>query len=298
MYTSWQEEKEELGKELVRLAYESRCIETIFNTEDPEKRRNGWILKNGTNSIYYINMRNAGNSAEFTSKLAYAMGRVLEEEVKNYDFDNDVLVGVDMAGIPLVSAISTAMYLKTDGRIKIKWGYTRPLPGEKVRTVDDAKKVLEELKQKKISLGEWGTHNLVEGELLDGHKAVIVDDMVTDLTSKLIAREVIRYEAERRGISVVCDTILVGMDREQGASEAAKKEGMKLHCVIPMKSKGIAWLENVMLPEQFKHLRMFVDNPSLYQDIGRDPTKDKKKGKSSPLMQEALELAIRNYQIY
>jgi len=62
-----------------------------------------------------------------------------------------------------------------------------------------------------------------------------------------------------------------------------------------MKSKGITWLESAIPPEQYRYLRMFVDNPELYQDIGRDPTKDKKKGKSPPLMQEAIDLASRNY---
>jgi len=291
MRDNWQKEKENLGRDLVKSAYQCGCIETIFNTKDPGKRKNGWILKNGTNSIYFINMRNAGNSAEFTSKSGYAMGRVIQEEIENYDFGNDVLIGVDMAGVPLVSAISTAMYDRTDGAVKIKWGYTRPLPGEKIRDLGDAKKSLEELKQKKISLGEWGSHNLVEGELLDGHRAVIVDDMVTDLTSKLIAREVIRYEAERRGMNLTCDTILVVMDREQGAGEVAKKEGMNLHSVIPMRSKGIGWLQDAMPAEQYDHIRKFADDPGLYQDVGRDSTKDKKKGKSSQLMESALELA-------
>ncbi|TAL47192.1 hypothetical protein EPN87_03465 [archaeon] len=290
---NWQREKEQLGKELVRLAYQCNCIETVFNTKDPEKRKNGWILKNGTNSIYLINMRNAGNSAEFTSKLGYAMGRTIEEEFSGYNPDKDVLIGVDMAGIPIASAISTAMYIKTDGRVRIKWGYTRPLPGEKIRTVDDAIKSLAELKQKKLSLGEWGSHNLIEGELLDGCNAIICDDMVTDSASKLIAREIIKYEAERRDINVQCSKIIVGTNREQGADEAVKKEGMELHYVVPMKSKGIAWLEDVMSREEYEHMKNFVNNPGLYQDIGRDPTKDKKKGQSSPLMQETLELARR-----
>ncbi|MBS3055294.1 MAG: hypothetical protein J4452_02255 [Candidatus Aenigmarchaeota archaeon] len=294
MDLSWQEEKDALGEELVRLAYQSRCIETIFNTRDPEKRRNGWTLKNGTNSIYYINFRNAGNSAEFTAKLGYLMGRVLQEEVRDFDYDNDVIIGVDMAGVPLVSAVSTSMYYRTNGRVKIKWGYTRPLPGEKIRNVEDARTVLEELKRKNLSLGEWGSHNLIEGEILDGHRALIFDDMVTDFASKLIAREVIRYDADRRRIRVVCNTSVVGVDREQGADKTAKEEGMKLFHGVPMKTKGMAWLAGAMPQEQYKYLMAFVYKPDLFQDIDRDPKIDKEKGISSPAMREALELAAKS----
>jgi len=57
---SWTIEKEKLGIYVVRAGYNAGCIETIFTTKDPEKRKKGWIIKNGTNSIYFINMRNAG----------------------------------------------------------------------------------------------------------------------------------------------------------------------------------------------------------------------------------------------
>lgn len=282
---NWQQEKDNLGRDLVKLAYDVGCIETIFNTNDPEKRKNGWILKNGTNSIWYINMRNAGNSGKFTAELGYAMGRTLEEEIKDYN----IIIGVDMAGIPLVSAISTSMYELYE--IDVKWGYTRPLPGEKIRTVEDARTALNELKQKKLSLGQWGSHNLVEGMLHSGYNVVITDDMVTSFGSKLIAREVIKWEAERRDVDIKCNTVLVAMDREQGAVESAKKECMNLHSVIPMKSKGIGWLKDAMPQEQYEHVFSFINDPSQYQDIDRDPAKDKTKGKSSILMKDALELA-------
>ena len=284
MNLNWKEEKELLGKELTGLAYQCGCIETIFNAREPKNRREGWILKNGTNSIYYINMRNAGNSAEFTAKLGYAMGRVLEEEVKEYD----IVIGADMAGVPLVSATSTSMYLRKG--VEIKWGYTRPLPGEKVRTVDEAIKALEALKQKRISLGDWGGHNLIEGYLFPNCRVVIWDDMVTDFTTKLIDKKIIEYEAQRRGFDVICKDAVVGMDREQGGELAAKQNGMNLHSVIPMKTKGMSWLGNFIPPEEYKHLLAFVYQPDLYQDVGRDQKKDRNKGVSSSAMRDALEL--------
>jgi len=286
--SKWQTEKEELGRRVMELAYKSGCIETIFNTKNPDKRKNGWIFKDGSNSIYFINFRKIGKSPELTYILSYAMRRVIEEEIKP-DYDNSILIGVDMAGIPLVSAISESAYIESG--YKIKWGYTRPLPGEKIRTPDEADERLKKLKHDLISLGKWGEHNLIEGELFDGCDVIITDDVANNLGSKLIARKIIEYEAEKLNVDVNCDKVLVGANRQQGADEAAEKENMKLFYVVPMRTKGISYLEDLIPEDQFYYLELFVKDPSLFQDIDRDREKDKNKGKNSPLMEDALRLA-------
>ena len=73
----------------------------------------------------------------------------------------------------------------------------------------------------------------IEGVLEDGDVLCLVDDLVTGLTSKVTARAQVRAELDRRGIqNATCDDIAVLVDRQQGASEAAKNAGMKLHSLI------------------------------------------------------------------
>ncbi len=286
--SSW---KQKLEEKIIETAYKSGCIETIFNTSNPEKRKNGWIFKGGTNSIYIINLRNAGNSPELTHYLGYTMGKVIEEEIKP-EYDKSILIGVEMAGIPLVSAISEIAYTRSKGKTNLKWGYTRPLPGEKVRTPPEVVERLKELKQKETSLGEWGSHNLVEGTLFDGCNVIIVDDTATDFGSKLIAREVINYEAEKRDVDITCKHVLIGINREEGAAKIAKKENMDLYSAVSMKSENsLHVLKDLMPKDQYYYLDEFIKNPSLFQDVGRDLKKDGDKGKSSQLMEEALKLA-------
>jgi len=289
---SWERRKDELGKEVTQIAYRDGIIETIFNTTDPSKREKGWILKNGTNSIYFINLRKAGNSPEFTAKAGKALGYMIKEEAK----DLEVLIGVDMAGIPIVSAISSGAYVHSKGKISIPWGYTRPLPpkenGEDVRTVEEAVSVLELFKQGKVSGKKWGSHRLVEAEFHNNMVVGIGDDMITDAGSKLIAGTVINYEIASRGLSdVKTKYVVVVMDREQGGREALVQKELELLALIPMKTKGFKWLEGAMPGEQYEHILRFANQSELYQDIGRDPKVDKNKGQSSEYMQKALDLA-------
>ena len=87
-----------------------------------------------------------------------------------------------------------------------------------------------------------------------------------DFASKLIAREIVRYESEKRGIEVRCSNSLVVFDRDQGAREAAEKEGMRLHSLIGFRSRALDWLQAEMQPGEHTLILDYLENPGKYQD--------------------------------
>lgn len=248
-------ERQERAKEILLDLYSYGFIETIFNTPS-EKHKEGWTLKNGLWSPWYLNLRPLGSCPELVHDIAYVMNHLVRDSVPGLD----QIMGIEMAGIPLVSAIAIA---NGPGCQLIPYSYTRPLPGEKKpRTPDEAKKILEEMN---IEFG-YGGKELVEGRFEDGQRICIVDDMVTDLGSKLIARRLLEYELKGRGVkNISIDHVAVVLDREQGGEEEARKYNMNLHSLIKFKTFGLNWLRDTMTPQEHSLISSYQENPKLYQ---------------------------------
>lgn len=250
-------ERQEGAKRILRDLYNSGFVETIYNTQS-KKHFGGWTLKSGVWSPWYFNLRPIGASPRLVSDIAYTMNHLVRTEVP----DLTQILGVEMAGVPLVSAIAT---VRGPGCELIPYSYTRAIPGAKPRTPEEAKKILEEMK---IDFG-YGGKDLVEGRFEDGENICIVDDMVTNFGSKLIAKHILEYELKGRGVKdVSIDHVAVVLDREQGAEEEAKKQGMHLHSLIKFKSFGLGWLKDIMNPLEYKLLSDYQNNPEKYQDKG------------------------------
>jgi len=250
-------EKEEhnLGKGILLDLYNHGFIETIYNTNN-EKYQQGWILKSGLWSPWYFNLRPLGASPKLAHDIASAMNQMIISKVPNLT----QIVGIEMAGVPLASAIGT---LNESHCNFIHYSYTRALPGGKPRTPEEAKSKLEKMK---IDFG-YGGKELVEGRFKDGDNICIVDDMVTNFGSKLIAKYIIEYEMERRGIkNVNLNHVAVVLDREQGADKEAKKQGMNLHSLIKFKTHGLSWLKDIMLPQEYKLISDYQENPQSFND--------------------------------
>ena len=75
----------------------------------------------------------------------------------------------------------------------------------------------------------YGMNQLIEGELKQGQKVVLVDDMATNAFSKLNFIQGIRQAG-----GIVNDVVIV-LDREQGGADALGKENVKLHSLITLK---------------------------------------------------------------
>jgi len=94
-----------------------------------------------------------------------------------------------------------------------------------------------------------------------------VDDLVTRFDSKLIAFEQIKHEAAVRGLKKVsCRTVVVILDREQGASETAKATGFNIISLIPFKSLGLDLLKGTMHDSEWRVIRDYLNDPEAFQD--------------------------------
>ena len=234
---NWDEEKEKIGKEILGLLYEANMIDTWYKSK-PE----GWILFSGLWSPLYINLRPLGSFPHILKKIGHALGLMINAECEKIDR----LVGIASAGVP----IATAITLENN----IPMCYTRKLEG--IKSIKDF--------QDKIS--EYGQHNLVEGFIQEGDNIALVDDLVTKLDSKLIALEQLKNEAIKRKINISCKDIIVILDREQGAEELAKKNGLKLTSLIPFNSKGINWLKEKFSDIENEIINDYLVNTEKYQD--------------------------------
>ncbi len=261
---------EGVSKELTQELYKGGYIQTIYNTKSERHQREGWTLKNWLWSPWFLNLRPLGDSPYLVNRISFHMNQMIRESVQGLT----KIVGVEMAGVPLAATIGTKVGHSEGVRdgyissIPIPYAYTRPLPGgAKPRTPEEAAEILSKLKSHK----EYGQKELVEGTLREGDVICIVDDMVTDFGSKLIARYIIEHELARRGIareSVRIDDVAVVLDREQGGNEEARKNGMNMYSLIKFKTQGIGWLEGAMHPQEFALVSSYQNNPQLYQNPG------------------------------
>lgn len=239
--------------------YRQGFVQTIYNTKSERHQREGWELKSGLWSPWFLNLRPLGDSPELASNISWAMNDMIRERVPGLTR----MVGIEMAGVPLVSMTGTA---GENLNHYIPYAYTRPLPkGAKPRTPELAKAFLSN-----IALDEeYGQKELVEGTLRSGDVLCITDDMVTNFGSKLIARYIIEHELRRRGIereSVQINDVAVVLDREQGGDQEAEKYSMRLHSLIKFKTRGLEYLEEPMHPEEFALIADYQQNPDRYQD--------------------------------
>ncbi len=228
-----------MGKEIIAELYEHGLIKTWLRD-----RKEGWKLVSGIWSPFYIQLRSLPSYPALLKKVGRYMGEMIEKEC-----DVDRILGIAMAGIPIATAVSVEH--------GIPLCYTRKLEGATS---------LQGLKEAVMMYGE---HSLVEGEMADGDKFVAVDDLVTKFDSKLVAIEQLRMEGERRNVDIKCGDVAVIIDREQGAAEIAKKHGIKLHALIPFRSKGVEWLRDFISDKEYEVIKDYLSDSEKYQNEER-----------------------------
>lgn len=172
-----------------------------------------FTLKSGMESPFYIDLRNL---VSFPSAMDF-IGKTLAKKAKPLKFDR--IAGVPYAGIPIAVVFSL--------HSKKPMIYTR--------------------KEKK----EYGTKKMVEGEYLNGEKAIIVDDIITTGESKIDAIEPILQS----GLKVT--DVLVIVDREQGGGKVLREKGFILHSAIKI-TELIGFLEKKGLISK-KHAQESLD---------------------------------------
>jgi uridine monophosphate synthetase len=235
---SWHEEKEDVGKEIVRALYKHGMIKTWFR-DNPH----GWTLVSGLWSPLYIQLRPLSSYPELLKNVGNALGRLIKAECSAVNR----LIGVATAGIPITTAISL--------EANIPSCFTRKLEG--VRSLEDFNRFVK----------GYGEHSMIEGVLEDGDTVGIVDDLVTKFDSKVLAVKQLEFERDVRGLKqVTCSDVIVVLDREQGAKEIAKEYGMELHSLIPFMSQGVEWLKDVLADKEYEVIVDYLQNAEKYQD--------------------------------
>ncbi|MBI2084004.1 MAG: hypothetical protein HYT70_00060 [Candidatus Aenigmarchaeota archaeon] len=236
------QEREQLGKRIIEGLYDEGMILTWYRA-----RPEGWILRGGLWSPYYINLRLLPSSPELYSLVGNAMGMLLKE-LGYKSNGNDRVVGIAMAGIPIADAVALLH--------EIPALYTRKLP-EEVRTPEDLQSYIE----------AHGQHALVEGEFYTGDRLAVVDDLVTGFDSKLLAIRQINQETQRRGVTgITLQDVAVLLDREQGGVERARDLGFNLYSLVPFISKGLDWLREKLSQTEYDTIVDYVRDTEKYQD--------------------------------
>ncbi len=152
-------------------------------------------LSSGRRSTYIFDKYAFETRPKILEEIAKKMAKMVSDSITK-------IAGMELGGVPLATALS----LKTD------------LPFIIIR------------KGKK----GYGTDRLIEGDLNDNDKVVIVEDIATTGTQALLAAKII----EKTGATVL--KILCVVDREEGAREMIESKGYKFESLFTRSSFGIA----------------------------------------------------------
>jgi len=254
--------KEVWAEELIIPLYTEGYIQTLWNARKLEHKEKGWTLKSGQWAPWFFNMRPSGSSEKLFYDMCTAMAEMIIIQSKV-----DMLIGVEMAGISPAGAISRAMY---DMGYPIKHGYTRPLT-RKVRNPLDCLELIRKIDE---DYADYSEKEYVEGRLELAQNIGILDDMATDLGSKIIARQIVLWQAELRNIKITCDDIFYFLNRTEGNIQKGlefsneKEQGLypaslNINYVLEFNAY-LPKLKKIMKPGEYETLIEFQKNPKQF----------------------------------
>jgi len=116
------------------------------------------------------------------------------------------------------------------------WPFIRKIKGKATRLKEDVENAIDNFTERGCNrstleeLSGLKTHGItryIDGEMQNGDKIGIADDLITTAESKLEGRDLIKLEARRRRIDVDVIGVYVLLDREQGGRESLGERGNK-----------------------------------------------------------------------
>lgn len=180
-----------------------------------------FTLSSGRKSPVYVDVRKLPSYP----KAFAAIIDVLAKKVESLGVD--AVAGAETAGIPIAAGIGLIS--------KLPMVYVRKRPKG------------------------YGTNSFVEGNISQGQKAVLVDDMITDGRSKFNFIEGLMNEG------AVVEHVLVIVDREQGGKESLGQEGVALHSLISLKELLEYMKEKKLVDEENYNLTLaYLENPERW----------------------------------
>ncbi len=163
-------------------------------------------LTSGGLSPYYIDLRTLVSKPKLFERLVDSY----ISKIRTIREGFDVVAGVETAGIPIATLIS----------------YKTGVPMIYVRSRERA----------------HGTSRLVEGELREGSRTVVVDDVLTTGGSMMNAAETIGLAGGRVAYAIVF------LDRLQNGVKRLKEAGVNTYSVIDIREFLKILLENKLIP--------------------------------------------------
>ncbi|MBW4257894.1 orotate phosphoribosyltransferase [Methanobacterium subterraneum] len=147
-----------------------------------------FTLSSGRESDFYVDMKKAITDPEILSQVAKIISHIIRDD------EIDLVAGPALGAVPIATAVALNSHLPMLMIRKAQKGY--------------------------------GTSKLIEGELKEGDRVIVVEDVTTTGNSLLKA---VRAVQDNGG---VVERTFVIVDREEGAVEHLKKEGVILEPLV------------------------------------------------------------------
>lgn len=147
-----------------------------------------FTLSSGRESDFYVDMKKAITDPEILSQVAKIISHIIRDD------NIDLVAGPALGAVPIATAVALHSRIPMLMIRKAQKGY--------------------------------GTSKLIEGELKEGDRVIVVEDVTTTGNSLLKA---VRAVQDNGG---VVDRTFVIVDREEGAVEHLKKEGVILEPLV------------------------------------------------------------------
>ena len=145
-------------------------------------------LSSGRESDYYVDMKKAITDPQILSQVSKIISQLISDD------DIDLVAGPALGAVPIATAVALHS-------------------GIPMLMIRKAQK-------------DYGTSQLIEGELKTGDKVIVVEDVTTTGHSLLKA---VRAVQDNGG---VVERTFVVVDREEGAVEELKKQGITLEPLV------------------------------------------------------------------